>query len=116
MGDISKYFNRKEFECHCKCGYDTVDTKLVEILDELRHHFGVPVKINSGCRCEAYNRAVGGTVKSKHLLGIAADIMVAGEDPKAVYAYLDSKYPNTFGLGLYSTFVHVDVRSKRGRW
>lgn len=44
------------------------------ILEPLRAKVGIPIKINSGYRCEHLNRAVGGVQNSYHLKGCAADI------------------------------------------
>lgn len=43
------------------------------ILQPIRDHFG-PVIIKSGYRCPALNSAVGGSSKSDHVNGLAADI------------------------------------------
>lgn len=49
--------------------------KLVEhILDPLREKYGKPIHVNSGYRCPALNKAVGGSKTSQHILGLAADI------------------------------------------
>lgn len=44
------------------------------ILDPLRKAWGKPIYVNSGYRCPALNKAVGGVASSQHLLGQAADI------------------------------------------
>lgn len=44
------------------------------VLDPLRAAWGRPITVNSGYRCPALNRAVGGAASSQHLLGKAADI------------------------------------------
>ena len=44
------------------------------VLDPLRERWGSAIIINSGFRCEALNRAVGGAKASYHRLGMAADI------------------------------------------
>ena len=50
-------------------------TALVDnVLDPLRQAWGKPIKVNSGYRCRALNKAVGGVPASQHLLGQAADI------------------------------------------
>lgn len=46
----------------------------VAVLEPLREHFGQPIKINSGFRCRALNKAVGGADNSYHLQGRAVDI------------------------------------------
>lgn len=44
------------------------------VLDPLREAFGKAIYVNSGYRCAALNKAVGGTPSSQHLKGEAADI------------------------------------------
>ena len=116
MGDISEHFDRREFACHCKCGQDTVDVELVAILEAVRHHFGQPVTITSGNRCMAHNDAVGGERLSQHLYGRAADFTVRGVTPDQVVAFLESRYADRYGIGLYKSWVHVDSRKGRARW
>ena len=49
--------------------------QLVEyILDPLRERYKKPIYVNSGYRCDALNKAVGGSKTSSHLYGLAADI------------------------------------------
>lgn len=45
-----------------------------EVLEPIREKFGSPIHVNSGYRCQALNKAVGGATTSFHLLGRAADI------------------------------------------
>lgn len=50
-------------------------TALVDnVLDPLREWYGKPIYVNSGYRCPALNKAVGGVANSQHLTGQAADI------------------------------------------
>ena len=50
-------------------------TALVDtVLDPLRRAWGKPILVNSGYRCPALNKAVGGKASSQHLRGEAADI------------------------------------------
>ena len=41
---------------------------------------------------------------------------VPTDDPKALYDELNKRFPNKYGLGLYSWGVHVDVRENKARW
>jgi len=117
MDKISKNFRRSEFACKCGCGFDTVDVELLRILQKVHDHFKTTVKINSGCRCIEHNRREGGLPGSRHLIGKAADIYVKNHDPKKVMSYLTSIVSEKHcGLGLYETFVHIDVRGTRARW
>jgi uncharacterized protein YcbK (DUF882 family) len=113
---LSKHFSRPEFACKCKCGFATVDVELIQVLERVREHFGNPVKINSSCRCVKHNKDVGGKPGSKHLRGIAADIVVLGVEPAQVYQFLDDHYPDRYGIGRYNTFTHIDVRTRKARW
>jgi zinc D-Ala-D-Ala carboxypeptidase len=45
------------------------------MLEEIRDILGVPLRVTSGFRNEALNKAVGGSKTSKHKLGLAADIV-----------------------------------------
>jgi uncharacterized protein YcbK (DUF882 family) len=108
------HFTRQEFACKCGCGKDTVDYELMDVLEKVREHFGVPVHISSGNRCKKYNKKVGGKSKSQHLLGKAADIVVDNVSPNVVHSFLDQL--EVGGLGKYNTFTHVDVRDGRARW
>ena len=74
-----KHFTYKELRCKC-CGRLPPEAKanaeaLVDnVLDPAREFLGKPIHVNSGFRCPAHNAAVGGTAKSQHTLGEAADI------------------------------------------
>ena len=54
----------------------------VHVLEPLRHAMGHAVKIGSGFRCKALNRAVGGVTNSQHLTGQAADLCIDGDIQK----------------------------------
>jgi len=106
-----KYFKRLEFACKCNCGFDTVDYELAEVLDDVREHFGKPVTITSGCRCDAHNAKVGGAKNSVHKTGQAADFRVKDVHADDVAMYLHNKYPNKYGIGRYVGRTHVDTKS-----
>jgi uncharacterized protein YcbK (DUF882 family) len=114
MNDIrvSKNFKLKEFECKC-CKQVKLDERLLSALQAMRDEVGKPIFINSGYRCIKHNKAVGGTAKSRHLFGDAADIKISGlsiqEQEKICKKYFD-------GVGSYGTFTHVDKRGWEARW
>lgn len=112
---VSRYFSRSEFKCKCNtCGFDAVDVELLKVLEDVRAHFGNPVKINSACRCVTHNHSEGGSVTSQHLYGKACDIVVKDIPSYEVYEYLNDTHGG--GLGKYDTFTHIDVRSEKARW
>lgn len=56
-------------------------TSLVDnILDPLRELYGKPITVNSGYRCPAVNKAVGGSATSDHVKGFAADITAGSKE------------------------------------
>ena len=116
MGDLSKHFNRSEFACKCGCGFDTVDAKLIEYLENIRLAFNSPITINSGCRCEIYNKSIGGSENSWHIEGRAADIVVKNANPHTVTDYCEDEKAFIGGLGRYDTFTHIDSRGYKARW
>jgi len=112
-----KGFSRKEFACKCRCGFDTVDVALYDILVAVREHFNKSVTINSGCRCAVYNAKIGGAKNSQHVKARAADIVVKDVSVEEVYAYLDNTFGIKISLGRYKTFTHVDTRTDSpARW
>ncbi len=114
---ISEDFTRDEFECPCGCGFDTVDVELANVLQGLRDHFGEKVIVTSACRCPVYNEKVGGSPRSQHLKGRAGDVLVENVPPHIVYAYLNARYPDRYGIGSYHTFTHIDTRTNGpARW
>ena len=118
--DGIKYFKRSEFACKCGkyCNGFPVEPneKLVETLETIREHFGVPVTVSSGIRCKTHNTNVGGVSKSQHMEGTAADIVVKGVPVSEVVKYAETLMPKTGGIGTYKTFTHIDVRSVKARW
>ncbi|EHI3273284.1 serine/threonine protein kinase [Salmonella enterica] len=114
---ISRYFKQSEFKCKCgKCDQDYVNPELLAVLEDVREHFGKPVIINSANRCHEHNKRVGGAANSTHVKGLAADIRVKDVAPSVVHQYLTGKYPNSYGIGKYNNFTHIDVRDYRARW
>lgn len=106
----SKFFSIREMACR---GEDCCDNScpmnpvFMEVLDKLREESGGPVHVNSGFRCNKHNKREGGSARSKHTLGLAADIY-------SNTASLDKLAEIAESLDLfvlrYDTFIHVDGR------
>lgn len=94
--------------------------KLLDNLQVLRDYLGEPVRINSGYRSPAYNKAIGGAKNSQHMKATAADITVKSKTPKQVKAIIEKLIKegkmHNGGIGLYPGFVHYDVRRIPARW
>ena len=113
---VSTNFTVNEFACSDGSDPIFIADELVTVLQKIRTHFGKAVTINSAFRTAAHNKKVGGAAHSQHLYGMAADIVVKGIKPKDVAAYAETLLPNTGGIGIYSTFTHVDTRKTKSRW
>lgn len=119
---LSNNFKSTEFDCNgSKCCSSTlIDEKLVEYLQKIRDHFGKAVNICSSYRCKVHNgRISNASKKSKHMLGMAADIKVSGVKPSEVAKFAESI--GVLGIGLYDTdkdghFVHIDTRNYKCFW
>jgi len=121
LGTASEHFNFSEFSCKGErcCGHShPVCYGLIEALEELRGAVGEymgdgrkGIVINSGFRCRVYNRKVGGSLDSEHCKGTAADIRVEGLPAGVLAEIVENVLAfRKGGIGVYDTFVHVDVR------
>ena len=113
---LSDNFRVNEFSCTDGSDAVFVSPELVTVLQKIRVKFGKPVHINSAFRTSVKNKAVGGSPKSQHMYGLAADIHIDGVAPKEIAAYAEKLLPNTGGIGIYKTFTHIDVRKVKSRW
>tara|TARA_R100001244_G_scaffold132222_1_gene107580 strand:- start:600 stop:947 length:348 start_codon:yes stop_codon:yes gene_type:complete len=112
-----RYFKIKEFKCPC-CGNAEMNEEFLDMLDDARGFAGIPFKVNSGWRCEARNKAVGGKSDSAHLSGFAADISCKDSRSRALII-------NALGwigfnrMGIAKNFIHVDsspLKDKKVIW
>ncbi len=107
------HFKVREFKCK-HCGKIKLDIDLLVKLEELRKKTG-PLVVNSGYRCPAHNRNVGGAKNSQHVKGTAADIRATKMSANNVYNHANRIF-NRGGVGKYRNFTHVDTRGFRARW
>lgn len=116
MGDLTKNFSRHEFACNCGCGADNISIGLVSKLQRIRDSVGLPMKITSGVRCEAYNATIGGVKKSAHVpasmhdgegvVGHAVDIKCTSSVMR--YKILKSSTKFFMRVGIGKDFIHLD--------
>lgn len=115
------YFDTKEFAS--KDGQPStwptvVNPQLIDLCNAIREEFGRPLKVNSGYRSPEHNESVGGVSNSLHTLGQAADLAPLAKDMEHIAKLhrIAKKLNPSGGVGLYDTFVHVDVRGYAARW
>lgn len=120
---LSENFQAFEFDCGCTvCKETLIDEKLVQYLQQIREHFGKPIGGSrlTAYRCPDHNAQVPNAAKnSRHTLGMAADISIAGVSPAEIAKYAESI--GILGIGLYDTdkdgyFVHIDTRTVKSFW
>ena len=110
--NISENFKVKEFACKDGTDKILIDVSFVQgPLQDIRTHFGKPVRINSAYRTEFYNKKVGGANNSYHKKGRAFDIYIKGVTPREIAKYAASI--GIKGVIQYNNFVHVDSRETR---
>ena len=88
--------------------------ELANNLQALRTLLGVPIMVNSGYRSPYWNSKVGGSARSYHMRGMAADITAPGYPPeqlkRKILFLINEGIMKPGGLKAYSTFVHYDIR------
>lgn len=105
-------FQKEEFACRCgKCGGFPAQPqeKLVRLAQQVRTHFGRPVTVSSGVRCEIHNMEVGGVANSYHLSGRAVDFCVEGVDGGMVLNYVNQQKAVRYAYRIGGGYVHMDV-------
>ena len=113
MGDLTLHFSRWEYKCKCgKCNLDIEpNKKLVARTETMRMLMDEVVRIRSGIRCPAHNKAVGGSDTSSHLNGTGEDIDLPVKNRDRyrfdlVQAAIEAGFTR---IGIAESFVHLDV-------
>lgn len=86
-----------------------------QVLDPLREAYGQPVRVSSGYRCEALNKAVGGVPDSFHLAGCAADLDNGSREAnQRLFDLIRARLPFTeLGWEGGGQWVHVAIQKGR---
>jgi uncharacterized protein YcbK (DUF882 family) len=120
---LTNNFNLNEFNKHNFPLTETILRNIQELaknLQVLRDEVKKPIKITSGYRDPSFNKKIGGASQSRHITGQAADLKIEGYTPKQVAAIIEkliaSGKMKQGGLGIYSTWIHYDVRGTAARW
>lgn len=85
-------------------------------MEKVRLLLGKPIRINSGYRCPALNKAVGGSTYSDHLLGYAVDFVCPEFGTPVEIARAIEKSTITYGqLICEGKWVHISFNPKKLR-
>ena len=119
MAENTKNFKVSEFACK-HCGENKIDQRVLNMCQEIRDYLNVPVRINSGYRCEIHNKNVGGVKGSKHTKGFAADLSCELGAKKLFDAVKDlhdnkGKLRDLDYCIKYKNFIHIDCGGKRSK-
>lgn len=110
MWDRHPHFKPAELTCRCGCGLCNAQEALLDLLEDVRHHFGdKPIRISSGSRCPEHNKKVGGASGSYHKTGGAADGTITGTSPDKVVNYVKSK-TGCWAYAIDQSYFHIDIR------
>ena len=119
---MTENFKQSEFVCKCgKCKnipqfLENNIWHLSNELEKIRTALGKPIIINSGIRCVAHNKKIGGVKNSQHILGKAVDIRVKNMYIEDLYNKIQElRRQEVIKIGyiqLYKKqmFIHIDVR------
>lgn len=90
LGNASPHFTYREAACrHCGeiISLETVRTT-AEWAERVREAMGgLPMHVNSWCRCASHNKAVGGATNSYHMKGMAIDVTFRGLSPAEAHLH-----------------------------
>lgn len=115
----SETADRLGIDNRCKKEHVVNMTALVDnVLDPLREAYGKPIRVNSGFRCPALNKAVKGSATSDHMTGRAADITGGSPKENKRLFYLIQELGLPFDQVIdekHFSWVHVSYREGANR-
>ena len=129
-GREMKYFTIAEFVKSDTADRRAIDNRLPKellpnvqalvnnVLDPLREAYGKPIRVNSGFRCPALNKAVKGSATSDHMTGRAADITAGSPAENKKLFNLIQELVLPFDQLIdekHFSWVHVSYRGKDNR-
>ena len=123
MGKITDNFSMEEFtrsETAERLGIQNIPGNrerlaivnlCAKLLQLIRNAYGGPIHINSGYRCPALNKAVGGVPTSQHVKGEAADLSIDGKARDLLELIEEHHLPFDQAI-LYckQNFLHVSLK------
>ena len=103
----------------CSCGCKAPDWVIANLkqvclqADKIADLLGVVPDVNSGYRCKAYNKRIGGALLGQHPKGTALDLNVKWSGSWALKIINAAKtIAGIGGVGIYDSFCHIDTRPR----
>lgn len=111
---LRENFRLHEFQCSDGTPILLAHPAMLNMLQALRDELGL-VKVASGYRTYAHNEGIEGSAEhSRHLWGLAADVVVPRMPPSSVTRWAEQH--EVGGIGYYERFTHLDVQGRNRRW
>ena len=121
---LSKNFTLSEL-CATSTGVENTPTQeaidnltnlVAKTLQPLRDTYGKPITINSGYRCEALNKRVGGAKSSQHMTGQAADITTGTKQGnRELFAILEGMEFDQLIDEKSMSWIHISLKAEGNR-
>lgn len=133
MTQLSEHFSLKELtvsDTAARMGREIVPTPdqlenlkrlCASLLEPIRLKLGRPIVVTSGLRPPWLNTLIGGSPKSAHMDGLAADINAVGMDADSLAKWImEHQFVVDQCISEFSRWVHVSIapaeRPPRGEW
>jgi len=118
--NITEHFSFEEIVCPCCERVKIIPAFYthMDLLEDMRQRFELPIIITSGYRCPEHNAEIGGALNSWHQL-FATDIRPEwghGFEHKLRNMYRLALILNFGGIGYYTGWIHLDTRPETARW
>ena len=121
---LSTHFNVTEFRCKCGRVHDTkVDSSLITMLERLIKKLNADkCYVESGYRCTAHDKAVGGNGYGAHTTGLAADVRFYDKSGNVIPTDIVSCVAQDLGfIGIANinsnmTNIHLDMKQRSSRY
>ena len=93
--------------------------RTARLADAIRARIGRPIKVISGYRSPAYNKAIGGAEISRHMWFQALDLTCQGVSAADLYdaaCHCADREKVLAGIGRYDWGIHIDTGWHARRW
>ena len=113
-GKITDWLTHDEFRCKCAyrdCTYTLVNYRVLTAFKNVRKHWGHPILVTSGFRCQKHNADSSGVKDSWHKKGSAIDLRPTSGRLEDLY-FMANKF---FDLVIYyerDNFIHCQMEDK----
>ena len=114
--ELNPYLNSAEIACKCKrktCHYTLINQDLNDAFYRTRVAAGFALYLNSGFRCQAHNKTVGGVETSSHTTGNAIDISTEGLNRVQLSRLVAACRANFDYVKIYPNFIHCQLNPKK---